>query len=221
MKGIFAALLIAAALPTAAYSADLSYKYLDLAYSSAATTAEGDTLQDGTGYRADGNYGLGDSFFLEGAYQTDQFRYSMASFRASHSAFIAQYRRVGVGYHLPLTEQLDLVTHLDFGRVRTTENDIGYTTVHGNNGYVVGVGLRWEAVAGLELDAGLDHDDMAFGNALSTCCSGGAVRQSGSENVLSAAVRYRFISWLGVGLEYQSSSYDGWREWLISLRANF
>jgi hypothetical protein len=136
---------------------------------------------------------------------------------------VPKNQRLGGGFHTPLSDSMDFVGHLDYVSART-ESALFPAAKLDDHGYGAGVVLRVRLADALELDTGLDHDNVGFGQEVvnSGCfsCIAVQLRQSGPENVLSTALRYRFGMW-GAGLEYRSSSFQGWRDWRFSIRANF
>lgn len=234
MKKRLAALALAVLLPVAASAADLDYRYVDVAFSRAYTDsgvyAFQSVLVGGQGYLLDGSFGIGEHWFVEGAYQKNRFHSQFYSGSSIETVIDSKSLRLGGGFHTAISDHADFVAHLDLGRANTDEELPGLTA--GNlphsvdHGYVAGVALRVRPTDSLELDLGLDHDTLGFGTQLvSQCTSFGCYvqpqeHQDGSENVVSTALRYRF-GMMGVGLEYRSSNFQAWRETLVSLRFNF
>lgn len=228
VKGVFAMLLVAASLPVTASAADLDYTYADAAFSKANSEIEDGffPFAGGQGYLLDGSFGLNQHWFLEGSYQRHNFHERVGGFPTGFD-FTATPKnlRLGGGFHTPVSDRVDFIAHLDYASAKT-EMAPGLIPNVDDHGYVAGVGLRVQMTDALELDTGLDHDNVGFGEQIvsNRSCIGGCtvveLGQGGAENVLATALRYRFGMW-GAGLEYRSSSYQGWREWVVSIRANF
>jgi len=230
MKKHLAALALAALLPVTASAADLDYSYADVAFSRVYSNFGGvnfvPPIAGGQGYLLDGSFGIDAHWFVEGSYQQNRFHDGVNPVYVF--VLTPKSLRLGGGFHWAISDHADFVTHLDLGKARTIGDvtNAPFASQHENDhGYVAGVGLRVRAMDALELDLGLDHDNLGFGEQFVTVCNFGCGlgledRQKGSENVVSTALRYRFGMW-GAGLEYRSSSFQGWRELLISLRANF
>lgn len=221
MKGIHATLLAAVLLPMAASAADFDYSYADLAYSRAHSSSVFGWYDTGIGYRLDGSFGFAQHWFVEAAYQHDSFDFDGPVLFSSNPRLEPERKTLGAGFHTALADRLDIVGHADYVDATTKFDLAPYSDDLNDHGYLVGVGLRFQATPALELDAGLDYDDVAYGQE-PTCgelyCAN--VRQDGKENVLSAAARYRF-GMFGLGLEYRHSDFQEWRDWLLSLRVNF
>ena len=233
LKTSLAALALAAVLPITVSAADLDYSYADVGFSRTYSALQYTypPFAGGQGYLLDGSFGLGPHWFLEGSYQQNQFHqpfpYAVPS-GANATTLDAKSLRLGGGFHWAISDSADLVAHAELGRAKTNYD---YTFAHysdqheDDRGYVVGLGLRVRPTAALELDLGLDHDDLGFGQQVVSSCGPYCYlplqnRQEGSENVVSTALRYHFGRW-GAGLEYRSSSFQSWRETLVSLRVNF
>lgn len=230
MKRILAALAIATCLPATTLAAGLDYSYADLSYSKVDSDLHLGVvgLSGGQGYQLDGAYALDEHWFLEGAYRYNDFRQYVSAARFTQDLHLTpQSLRLGGGYHTPLGDSMDLVAHLAFGATRTelsqTHPYISTTDDHG--GYVVGLGLRIPTEL-VELDIGLDRDDLGLGQVISVCAGGRCgtfiqkVSQDGTENLFLAALRHDFGP-VTAGVEYRRSSYQGWRDLLVSLRMTF
>ena len=232
MKKHLAALALAALLPACASAADLDYRYLDVAFSRGYSnfgtdTTFGPPVVGGQGYLLDGSFGIGEHWFVEASYRRNRFH---QEFRSAPVVVVTpKSLRVGGGFHWAISDRADFVTHLDLGKARTDTEVVDFPVAsqhEDDHGYVAGVGLRVRATDSLEMDLGLDHDNLGFGEQFVTDCRFGACflllqdRQEGAENVVSTALRYRFGMW-GAGLEYRSSSFQDWRELLLSVRVNF
>lgn len=230
MKNTLAVLVLSALLPTTVLAADLNYAYGEAAYSKVDTDMRLGILgfSGGQGYQLDGAYAVGEHWFLEGAYRYNDFRQYVSLTKGTEDVKLTpQSLRLGGGYHTPLGGDVDLVAHLDYGATRTELSQTHpYTTITDNhNGYVVGLGLRIPSDI-MEFDVGLDHDNLGLGQVISVCAFGKCgvnileVRQGGTENVFSAAIRHDFGP-VSAGVEYRRSSYQGWRDLLVSLRMTF
>lgn len=225
MKGILAALALAALLPAAASASDIDYTYADLARSRPHSDIYFGGYDSTSGYRLDGSFGFAGNWFVEASRQRDQFDFNGTIVAPQEGPSLrAEKTLLGAGFHAALSECVDFVVHADYGQATTStpNRPFLFGTSFDDHGYNFGLGLRYQPLAGLELDAGVDHDDLGFGTVSGRLINPfyRVAAQAGEETVLSAAVRYRF-GMLGVGIEYRHSDFDGWRDWLFSLRANF
>lgn len=228
MKKSLAALALAALLPVTASAADLNYTYLGVAYIRASNDL---TDSVGNGFRLDGSWDAGTSgFSLEGGYQHE--RFGGVGFPIPIVLTPESYH-IGGGYHFSLAKSVDLVTHADYLSAKTTTEIDGFTFYgpvefsQSDHGYRIGAGIRAQLADYLELDAGLDHDDVGFRrDGLSLGCGvlfGCVVawRQDGPENLISGAVRLRVYGPLVLGLEYSHSSVHNGNDWSVSARWAF
>ncbi|HEY3646279.1 MAG TPA: outer membrane beta-barrel protein [Gammaproteobacteria bacterium] len=237
MKKTLAALALAALLPATASAADFDYNYAEAAYSKADSdfTDGGLPYSGGQGFMVDGSYGFGEHWFAEALYRHNSFHQYLISkatpttpSTSTSLTATPESLRLGGGFHTPIAGSVDLIAHLDYGFAHThVESSRTHSSLPAGNddGYVVGAGLRIHATDQLEVDVGIDHDDLGYGQQIVTVCTAKCVlfaeaRQSGTENVLSAAGHYDFGPVIG-GVEYRHSSFQGWRELLVSLRIDF
>ena len=229
MKKTLAALVFAASLPLTVSAAGLSYSYIEAGYSKVDTGLQLGILgfSGGQGYQIDGAYALGAHWFVEGDYRYNSFRQYQALTKSTSSVDLTpQSLRLGGGYHTPLGDSVDLVAHLDYGAARSelTQSQPHSSTSDDHSGYVVGLGFRVPTDV-VEFELGLDHDDLGLGRVVAVCTGKCAVfipeiRQDGAETVFSAALRHDFGP-VTAGVGYQRSSYQGWRDLLVSLRIIF
>jgi opacity protein-like surface antigen len=234
MKMSLAALALSALLPAVASAAVPDYSYAEAAYSQVdSDITDGPVpLAGGQGFLLDGAYGFGEHWFAEGAYQNNSFHQYLTfpppqKPPSTSVTLTLQDLRLGGGFRAAFTDSLDFIAHLDYarGRTRFAAEQFGVSQARTDNGYLAGLGLRYRATEALELDAGLDRDDLGLGNEIVTECTPKCApvtepRQSGSENVLWAAGHYDFGPLIG-GIEYRHSSFHRWRELRVSLRMDF
>lgn len=225
-----AALSVLATLPPAASAADLAYTYGEVAYSKVDTGMKLGIVgfSGGQGYELGGAYALGEHWFLEGDYRYNNFRQYDALTKSTLSENLTpQSLRLGGGYHTSLGDSMDLLAHLDYGATRTQLSQAVFpnsSTSDRHSGYLLGLGLRIPTDL-MEIDLGLDHDNLGLGQVLLACTGPCGtlvlkVRQGGTENVFSAALRHDFGP-VTAGVEYRRSSFQGWRDLLVSLRMTF
>jgi opacity protein-like surface antigen len=145
---VFALLTVFSA---AGYAQGLSYNHVDIGYSQYDiddVDVDGNVIGFGLSvelnesFYAFGSYGLGD---LDGDFGID------ADF---------DQLSIGIGYHMPLSPQLDLVTGLSYEYAEVSVDGFGSVD---DNGFGLSVGLRFAASDALELNGGISYVDFGDG----------------------------------------------------------
>ena len=114
---------------------------------------------DGDGFGVDGSFAINDSFFIFGAY-------GMGEFSEQGQSVDVDTLSLGIGWHTPLTERVDFVTGVSYEYIELSASGFGSAD---ENGYGLGVGLRFQASEAIELTGGInyvdygDGDDTGFG----------------------------------------------------------
>ena len=117
---------------------------------------------DGDGFGIDGSFAINDSFFIFGSY-------AMGEFEEQGITVDVDTLSAGIGWHTPLTDRVDFVTGLSYEYVDVGASGFGSVD---ENGYGLGVGLRFQASEAIELNGGInyvdygDGDDTGFGLGL-------------------------------------------------------
>lgn len=159
MRATITALLLATA--SVAAAEDFSYDYFNLGYG----VVEFDDLDvDGDAISIDGAFAVADNYHLFAMYEMGDFDFDIES---------TSYN-LGIGYNTPVSETLDLVARLSYEYV---EVDAPLVQSVDDNGFGLGVGLRFAANEQLELNAGLDYVDLS---------------DSGDDTAFNAAALYNF-----------------------------
>lgn len=119
------ALCLLSILPISAQASDVSYSYIDGGYASA----------DWLGERGDG-------FFLDGSVAFNPNIYGFASYRdVSNDDFglTLDETVIGLGYHIPVSDQADLFGEIGYVNVGGELDDVGSTS---SDGYRFAAGFR-------------------------------------------------------------------------------
>ena len=117
---------------------------------------------DGDGFGVDGSFAINDNWFIFGAY-------GMGEFEEQGVTLDVDTLSAGIGWHTPLSETVDFVTGLSYEYVDVGASGFGSAD---ENGYGLGVGLRFQASEAIELNGGInyidygDGDDTTFGVGL-------------------------------------------------------
>jgi len=155
---LFTALIVFSA---SAAAQGFDYNYFSVGYERL-NLDDGFVDVDGDGFGLSGSYSLNESFFVFGGY-------GMGEFKEQGVTVDVDTLSAGIGWHTPLSEQLDFVTGLSYEYV-----DLGVTGLGSSDesGYGLGVGLRYQASDAIELNGGIsyvdlgDSDDTSFGLGL-------------------------------------------------------
>jgi hypothetical protein len=117
---------------------------------------------DGDGFGVEGSFAINDSFFIFG-------NYGMGEFEEQGITVDVDTLSAGFGWHTALTDKVDFVTGLSYEYVDIGASGFGSVD---ENGYGLGVGLRFQASDAIELNGGInyvdygDGDDTGFGVGL-------------------------------------------------------
>ena len=144
-------LVILFAFSAAAFADDFSYSSVTVAYGH---TEFDDISADGDSIGASLSFEVGESFFVFGGYNASDLDADLGI-----SADVDQWN-AGLGYHMDLSESVDLVTSLSYEYVDISLAGLGSVD---DNGIGLGLGLRFSATESIELNAGVDYVDYSDG----------------------------------------------------------
>ena len=150
-------------------SAEFDYDFFEVTY---AEVEFDDIDVDGDGLGIGGSYSLNEDVFVFGSYQGADLDFGIDA-----STFT-----VGVGYHTGVSEVVDLVANVSYQFV---EIDIPGFGDEDDDGFGLGVGLRYAAARNLELSAGINYVDLGDG---------------GDDTTLSAGALYNFTDAFTAGV---------------------
>lgn len=142
---------------------DFSYNMLELGlYGEAIDDPDGDEGIDGSGLSLNGSWAFTPGVFGFASLAGTDYEYR----NYDDSDFSAGHLKLGVGFNVPLSERLDLVSGVSLQRLRL-EDDFNNTLNERGYGLNVGlrglVGQRFEWTAGLDyVDYGRDNDDTSW-----------------------------------------------------------
>lgn len=210
-------------MPTAGFSEDLNYDFLDLGYSHAILS----NTMNGHGYQIDGNYDVSNGFFLQGAYSHQSFDYAVVPPFASSETY-SDYR-LGAGWHYTLNKSIDFIAHLSYGHdaMKFESSTPPLPSANGSSsGYIAGVGIRTALTSNLEFEANFEHSSLGIVNTVypappkcPTCITlitSQAPDMAG--NTLSGTFRYNVTDHFALGLEYDHGNSYGESRWLLAGR---
>lgn len=185
MKKILMAACASCLLATGAQAqqSPFSYNYLQAGIAGGTMKIAGASL-DVTGYGVGGSVATGDNAFLVGNFSDGQAKVGALTVNQDSLS-------LGVGGHVPLGNQTDLLGGLSF--LRGTTRVLGY----------------WETSTGYEFDVGLRHaltDKLEVNGGL-------GISVIGSERVrttsLSVGLRYKVADKISLGVGYSSATNSG------------
>lgn len=154
---------------SATASAEFDYNYFEFAYSD----IEFDDIDvDGDSLGIGASYALNEDFHVFAAYQSADLDFSVDS-----TAF-----GVGVGYHTSVSPVVDLLASVSYQFVEVDVPGFGDSD---DDGFELGVGLRFAANEQFELNAGISYVDFGDG---------------GDDTALSVAGLYDFTDAFTMGL---------------------
>jgi hypothetical protein len=194
MKRTAMALLAAlAATPFAANAGDLSYTYLEAGYA----RSDRDRLDSGDGFGVRGSGAITDSFHFFGGYE-----------RTGHDGADLADWRAGLGYHLAVSDHVDLVARVSYEKA-------DYDFIGDGDGYGVEVGVRAAVSPAFEATAGVRHRDIDFDGKV-VCVAvvptppacRFAADADGSDTAFFVGGQYQFNPRWGVVAEASFSSRD-------------
>jgi len=148
---------------------DFDYTWLSLGYG---MVDFDDINVDGNGFGLDGSYAFNDDFHVFGRYEAINL-----DFGVDATTFSA-----GVGYNTEMSPTVDAFARLSYEYV---EVDMPVFGSDDDSGFGFGVGLRFAAGPGVELNAGIDYFDYGSG---------------GDDTALSLGGLYSFTPTFALGL---------------------
>jgi len=164
-KSLALSAIAALALAGPAVAGDFSYNTLELGLiGDSIDDPNGDQGLDGSGMSVSGTWAFSPGLFGFASLSGTDYEYR----NYDNQDFTAGQLQLGVGFNVPLTSQLDLVSGISMQRLRLEDQD-NYTLNESGYGLKVGlrglVGRRFEWTAGLNyVDYG-DNKDDTFWNA--------------------------------------------------------
>ena len=105
---------------------------------------------DGDTFGLAGSYGITENFFVFGSFDTGHVEDDFGD-----SVDVTLYD-LGLGYHMPLTDRVDLVGSLSYEYAELSDSGISFD----ENGFGFGIGLRAKAGNALEFNAGIQQVDL-------------------------------------------------------------
>jgi len=128
-------------------SAEFDYNFFEFTYSD----IEFDDIDvDGDALGIGGSFELNDDVFVFGSYQDADLDFSVDATTVG----------IGVGYHTPLSEVVDLVANVSYQWV---EVDVPGFGDEDEDGFGLGVGMRFAATPEFEVNAGISYVDLGDG----------------------------------------------------------
>lgn len=128
-------------------SAEFDYDFFEFTY---ADIEFDDIDVDGDALGIGGSYELNDDVFVFGSYQDADL-----DFGVDATTF-----GVGIGYHTPLSEAVDLVANVSYQWV---EIDVPGFGDEDEDGFGLGIGMRFAATPEVELSGGINYVDLGDG----------------------------------------------------------
>jgi hypothetical protein len=188
MRKILAIPVIATlALAGPVMAADFSYNTLELGlYGESIDDPNGDEGIDGSGMTISGSWAFTPGVFGFASLGGTDYEYRNYDDRD----FSLGKLEVGVGFNVPLSSQVDLVSGVSLQRLRL-EDDFNYTL--NESGYGLNVGLRGLAGNRFEWTAGLKYVDLGEGQ---------------DDTSWTAGFRYHFTRLFSLGLDIGSTDKD-------------
>jgi hypothetical protein len=183
-KSLAVPALAALALAGPVMAGNFSYNMLELGLI-------GDNIDDpngnedleGSGASISGSWALGSNLFGFANLSGTDYRYR----HYSDSDFKAGQFQLGLGFHVPLTSQLDVVSGASLQRLRLEDN---YNNSLNESGYGLNVGLRGLAGRRFEWTARMNYIDLGDG---------------GDDTSWTAGFRYYFTRLFAMGLDVGST----------------
>lgn len=145
-----------------------------------------------------------DGISVSGSLEFNENTFGFASINdieLENSPFSYSVFNLGLGYHFPLNEKLDLVSAVSYERYRLKESGFGSVT---DSGIGLGVGLRARLTSVLEGTASVKYVDLGHGTDDFTWSAGG---------------RYYFTPNFAAGIDVSDN--DDGSTWTIALRYDF
>jgi opacity protein-like surface antigen len=152
-----------------AYADDFGYSAVTVSYG----LIEFDDA-DGTSLGIDLSFEVGDSFFVFGGY-------GMAEIEDSVDTADIDAYNLGIGFHMPLSDKIDLVASASYEYAEVTVPLLGSVD---DNGYGLGLGLRFAATEKIEINGSVNYVDFS---------------DRGNDTTLGAGFLYNFTSNFSLG----------------------
>ena len=184
-----ALLILLLAFSAIAGAQGFGYNYLQASYG-AVSFDDSIVDVDGDGLGISGSYGFHPDFYLTGEYQTADMDFGVD----------LNILELAVGYHTPLSDQLDLTAQLGYVDAEV-ESGLGSAD---DDGFMIGAGVRGALSDSVELNGGIDYIDFD---------------QGGSETRSSAGFLFSLTEALTVGAA--ASSWDDINVYQLNLRFDF
>jgi hypothetical protein len=186
-KSLALCAISALALASPVMAGDFSYNTLELGlYGESIDDPNGDEGIDGSGMIVSGSWAFSPGIFGFASLSGIDYEYRNYDDRD----FTLGQLQFGVGFHVPLSSQVDLVSGVSLQRLRL-EDDYNYTL--NENGYGLNVGLRGLAGNRFEWTAGLKYVDLGEGQ---------------DDTSWTAGFRYHFTRLFSMGLDIGSTDRD-------------
>ena len=146
---IFSALL---AFSASAGAQGFDYDFFQVGYQRV-TLEQGGFDVDGDGFGIDASFEITEQFFLTA-------NYAIAEFEEQGVEVDLDNLSAGIGWHTPLSNQLDFVANLSYEYIELSA--LGQSA--DESGFGLGAGLRYQATDALELNGGIGHVDYGDGD---------------------------------------------------------
>jgi opacity protein-like surface antigen len=130
---------------------DFSYNYFSAGYTRI-NLDDGFVDIDGDAFGLNGSYEINESFYVFAGY-------GMGEFKEAGITVDLDSLSIGIGWHTPLSDRVDLVTDLSYEYIDLSA--LGQSV--DDNGFGLGVGLRFAATDNVELNAGINYVDFSDG----------------------------------------------------------
>lgn len=165
-------------------ASDMSYNILELGlYGESIDDPNGDEGIDGSGITLNGSWAFTDGMFGFVGLSGTEYEYR----NYDDSDFTLGRMQLGIGFNMPLSDRLDLVSGISLQRVRLGDD---FNNTLNERGYGLKAGLRGKAGERFEWTAGLDYVDLGEGQ---------------HDTSWSAGFRYYFTRLFAMGLDIGST----------------
>jgi opacity protein-like surface antigen len=128
------------------------YNFFQVGYERV-TLDDGSFDVDGDGFGIEGSFEISQSFFLTADY-------GIAEFEEGGVEVDVDTLSAGIGWHTPLSDQLDFVANLSYEYIELSA--LGQS--QDESGYGLGAGLRYQATDALEINGGIGYVDYGDGD---------------------------------------------------------